>query len=270
MVANTMNDPKAAHHPKSPQTGAIALLATFAACVVFAIIIIVLGVKVHSRSAELADTQKQLAQAQSDRTKAQADLAKAAAATADLQSQLDKAKSQSTDLQAQLDQGKSSLSDLQTQLDKGKAQTAEVQAQLDKSKAQSADLQNQLNQATAGSTQLLTQLDQAKIQSMDMQSRLQKAESDIAQLQPMLLKTRHMPVTTSFDKEHWGHAVTLRVNNLNRQPLSVNLSINSQGKSRSQSNVIGAAATLNVDKLESGDTVVVASDGYDPVNLTVH
>jgi hypothetical protein len=48
----------------------------------------------------------------------------------------------------------------------------------------------------------------------------------------------------------------------------VNLTVSSQGKSRSQSNVIGAAATLNVDNLAAGDTVVIASDGYDPVNLS--
>jgi chromosome segregation ATPase len=168
-----------------------------------------------------------------------------------------------------VDQDKSSAADLQAQLDKANAQTKEVQAQLEKSKAQAGDLQNQLVQAAAGSTQLLTQLDQAKIQSMDMQQRLQKAEADIAQLQPMLLKARHMPVTTSLEKEHWGHGVTLHVNNLTQQPLSVNITISSQGKTRSQSNVIGSAATLNVEKLNSADTVDIASDGFETVHLTV-
>jgi multidrug efflux pump subunit AcrA (membrane-fusion protein) len=264
-----MNDPKATQHQKGKHTGALALLGSFAACLLFAIIVIVLGVKVHRRDAQLADTQKQLAQAKSDGAKAQAELDKANTASADLKTQLDKAKSQSADLQSQVDQAKSASADLQTQLDKAKAQTADVQAQLDKSKAQSADLQSQLAQATAGSRQLLTQLDQAKIQSMDMQQRLQKAEADVAQLQPMLLKTRQMPVTTSFEKEHWGRGVTLHVNNLNQQPLSVNITISSQGKTRSQSNVIGAAATLNVEKLATGDTVDIASDGYDTTHLTV-
>jgi len=262
-----MNDPKATQHQKGKHTGALALLGSFAACLLFAIIVIVLGVKVHRRDAQLADTQKQLAQAKSDGAKAQAELDKANTASADLKTQLDKAKSQSADLQSQVDQAKSASADLQTQLDKAKAQTADVQAQLDKSKAQSADLQSQLAQATAGSRQLLTQLDQAKIQSMDMQQRLQKAEADVAQLQPMLLKARHMPVRTSFEKTHGDH-LTLHVSNLDQQPVTVNVTIADAGKTRSQSNVIGAGATLNVEKLAAGDDVTVASDGYEPLKLT--
>jgi uncharacterized phage infection (PIP) family protein YhgE len=263
-----MNDRKNTQSERSTKAGAVALLGAVAACLVFAILVVVLTVKIHRRDSQLADSQKQLAQAKSDGAKAQADLEKASSASADLKSQLDKAKSQSADLQSQADQAKSASSDIQNQLEKSKAQTADVQVQLEKSKAQSADLQNQVTQATAGSTQLLTQLDQAKIQSMDMQQRLQKAEADIAQLQPMLLKSRQMPVTTSFDKEHWGHGFTLHVNNLNQQPLSVNITITSQGKVRTQSNVIGAAATLAVEKLVAGDSADIASDGYETVHLT--
>jgi uncharacterized phage infection (PIP) family protein YhgE len=263
-----MNDSKAAHQEKARKAGAFALLGIFAACLLLAILVIILGVKVHTRDTQLADTQKQLAQEKSDGAQSKAELDKATSASADMKSQLDKATAHSAELQTQLDQAKSNATELQAQLDKAKAQAADVQAQLDKSKAQAADLQNQLTQAAAGSTQLLTQLDQAKIQSMDMQQRLQKAEADIAQLQPMLLKARHMPVTTSFEKEHWGHGVTLHVNNLNEQPLSVNLTIGSQGKSRSQSSVIGAAAAFTVEKLNPGDTVDIASDGYETVHLT--
>jgi septal ring factor EnvC (AmiA/AmiB activator) len=264
-----MRDAKTNQNEKTRRTGAFALLGTFAACLLLAIFTIVLAVKVHRRDAQLADTQKQLAQAKSDGAKTKSELDKATSEEADLKTQLDKAKSQSADLQAKLDLAKPAMADLQSQLDKAKAQTADVQAQLDKSKTQAADLQNQVNQATAGSTQLLTQLDQSKIQSMDLQARLQKAEADIAQLQPMLLKSRHMPVTTSFEKEHWGKGITLHVNNLNQQPLAVEITINGKGSPpRSQTNVIGAAGTLNVDKLVAGDSVVVASDGYDTLNLT--
>jgi septal ring factor EnvC (AmiA/AmiB activator) len=264
-----MRDANTNQNGKTRKAGAFALLGTFVACLILAILTLVLGVKVHSRDTQLSDTQKQLAQAKSDGAKTKSELDKVTSEEADLKTQLDKAKSQSADLQAQLDQAKPALADMQSQLDKSKTQTADVQAQLDKSKAQSADLQNQLGQATAGSTQLLTQLDQSKIQSMDLQARLQKAEADIAQLQPMLLKTRHMPVTTSFEKEHWGKGITLHVNNLNQQPLAVEITIDSKGNPpRSQSNVIGAAGTLNVDKLAGGDSVVVASDGYDTLNLT--
>ena len=91
---------------------------------------------------------------------------------------------------------------------------------------------------------------------MDLQARLQKAEADLAQLQPMLLKTRHMPVTTSFEKENWGRGITLHVNNLNHQPLSVNVTVNSKSNPpRSLTNVIGAAGILTVDKLVAGDSL---------------
>jgi uncharacterized phage infection (PIP) family protein YhgE len=264
-----MSDAKTNQNEKNRRTGAFALLGAFAACLLLAILTLVLVVKVHRRDAQLADTQKQLAESKSDDAKIKGELDKATSESADLKAQLEKAKSQSADLQAQLDQAKPAIADLQAQLDKSKAQTSDVQAQLDKSKAQSADLQNQLNQATAGSTQLLTQLDQSKIQMMDLQARLQKAEADLSQLQPMLLKTRHMPVTTSFEKGHWGRGITLHVNNLNQQPLGVDITINSKGSPpRTQTNVIGAAGTLSIDKLVAGDSVIVASDGYDPLNVT--
>jgi hypothetical protein len=83
----------------------------------------------------------------------------------------------------------------------------------------------------------------------------------------MLLKARHMPVTTSFEKTHGDH-LTLHVSNLDQQPVTVNVTIADAGKTRSQSNVIGAGATLNVEKLAAGDDVTVASDGYEPLKLT--
>jgi multidrug efflux pump subunit AcrA (membrane-fusion protein) len=260
-----MSDSNTPHTRKDKGLGiSIGVLAT---CLILAIVAIVLGLKVGHRNTQLADTQKQLAQAKSDTAKVQTDLDQSKAQAADLQTQLDKSKTQATDLQAQLDLSKQSLTQVQAQLDKSKAQTADVQAQLDKSKAQSADLHNQLNQATSGSAQLLTQLDQEKIHSMDLQGRLDKAESDLAQLQPLLLKARHMPVTTSFEKAHGDH-FTLHINNLNQQPVTVNVAIASSGKTRSQTNVIGAASTLNIEKLNPGDTVTVTSDGFDTLNLT--
>jgi uncharacterized phage infection (PIP) family protein YhgE len=251
------------------RTGAIALLATFVGCIVFGLLLITVGVKLSHRNAQVADSQKQLDQAKKDGASAQAGLEKARTTAADLQTQLTTARGHVTDMQSQLDLANSKTRDLQNQADRAKALTAEVQGQLDKSKAQSADLQNQLAQSAAGSQQLLTQLDQARIQAMDQDSKLQKAEADIAALQPMLLKARHMPVTTSFEAEHWGKGVTLHINNLNQQPLTVKITVNSHGAPRTQSNVIGAAATLNLKKLAPGDNVVVASDGYEALALTV-
>jgi multidrug efflux pump subunit AcrA (membrane-fusion protein) len=265
MAHTPMSDSNTRHTPKDKNPGiSLGILAT---CLILAIAAIGLGIKVRHRNSQLADTQKQLAQAKSDTAKAQGELDQSKAQAADLQTQLDKSKAQATDLQSQLDLSKQSVTQVQAQLDKSKAQTADVQAQLDKAKAQSADLHTQLNQATSGSAQLLTQIDQEKIHSMDLQGRLDKAESDLAQLQPLLLKARHMPVTTSFEKTHGDH-FTLHINNLNPQPVTVNVTIAGSGKTRSQSNVIGTASTLNIEKLNAGDSVTVTSDGFDTLNLT--
>jgi septal ring factor EnvC (AmiA/AmiB activator) len=261
-----MNDAKTTKQEKASKAGPLMwILITW---LVLAILAIVLAFRVHTLDARLADSQKQLTQAKSDGAQAQAELDKAKTASADLQDQLTKAKGQQADLQSKLDQATDASNQLQSQLDRAKAAAVEQQALLDKSKAQSADLQNQLNQATSGSTQLLSQLDQAKIQTMDLQARLQKAESDLAQLQPMLLKVGRMPATASFEKESWGHGLTLHVNNLSQKPLTVNITIASQENTRRQANVIGAGATLSVEKLSAGDKVSVASDGYESIELT--
>jgi uncharacterized phage infection (PIP) family protein YhgE len=247
----------------------ILFFGSLAACLVLAVVIIVLGVKDRHLNAQLADAQKQLAQTKSQATQAQADLAKATTASTQLQSQLAKAKGQQTDLQSQMALGKDALTQVQSQLDKAKAQSADLQVQQDSAKAQSAGLQTQLNQATSGSDQLLTQLDQAKILSLDLESRLQTAERDITELQPLLLKARHMPVTTSFEKLHGSGSFTLHINNLYLQPVNVDITTNGTDKTRSQSSIIGGGATLNVDKLAAGESIVIASAGFDPVNLTV-
>jgi septal ring factor EnvC (AmiA/AmiB activator) len=266
-VHSIMNDAKPQQPAKTRRSGS--LLGTVAACVVLVVVLIVFGVKVRSLDAKLTDTQNQLAKAKTDAAQQQTELEKAKSDSTDLQTELNKAKTQQSDLQSQLDQSKDASDQLQTQLDKAKAQSVDLQAQVDKARAQSADLQTQVSQATAGSAQLLTQLDQAKIQSMDLQSRLQKAESDLAQLQPLLLKTRHMPVTTSFEKGHWSSSYTLHVNSLNPQPLTVNITITGSGGTRTQSNVIGVGGTLDVGKLAAADKVAIASDGYDPVAVIV-
>jgi len=262
-----MSDAKSTGHEKTKSPALF--LGLIATCVVLAIVALVLCVKIRGVDAKLADSQKQLAQAKSDGSQAQAELDKAKSTAADLQVQLTAAKAKEDDLQAQLDLSKDAAKQLQDKLDKAKAQAVEQQAELDKAKAQVADLQAQVNQATAGSVQLLSQLDQAKIQSMDLQARLQKAESDLTQLQPMLLKVRHMPVTTSLEKAHWGEGFMLHVTNLSQQPITVNITINGPGGTRRQSNVIGAGATLNVDKLLAGNQVAIASDGCDPVDVDV-
>jgi hypothetical protein len=78
-----------------------------------------------------------------------------------------------------------------------------------------------------------------------------------------------MPVTTSFQKVHGGRRFILQIKNLYLQPLTVTVTVTGPGKNRSQSNIIGGGGTLNVAELSAGEKIVVASEGYDPVNLTV-
>ncbi len=260
-----MNQATTHHHQRKAQSGLF--LALVGACLLLAIVFIVHILKVHKLEHQVDDTQKQLTAAKADATQAHADLDKAKGQASDLQSQLDQAKAHAADLQAQLDQTKQGTTQLQAQLDKSKADFADLQTKLNSSKAQAVDLQGQLSQANAGSAQMVTQLDQAKIQTMDLQARLQKAEADLSQLQPLLLRARHIPLTTSMEKTHGSF--TLHIKNLYLQPLGVDISISGPEKTRSQTNVIGGGGMLDVDKLNAGENVVVASDGYDPLNLTV-
>lgn len=260
-----MSDEKTNHQHHDRRAGVSAGI--LAALLVFPILSLVLAVKVHSRDAQVADLQKQLADSKSQASKAQADLDKASSGTDDLKAQLAKALGAEDDLKAQLGRDALVANQQQAQVDKDKALQADLQARLDRSDAQSAAFKSQLDQTTAGSAQMLTELNQAKIQTLDLQARLQKAEADIAQLQPMLLKARHMPVAASFEKTR-GDRLTLHVNNLDQQPVTVSVAIDDAGKTRSQSNVIGAGATLSIEKISAGDRVTVSSDGYDPLKLT--
>lgn len=265
MANHSVNQATARHQQRQRQSGLF--LALVGALLLLAVVFIVHALKVHKLEHELSDTQKQLTQAQNDAKQAHADLDKAQGHASDLQSQLDQAKSHAADLQAQLDQTKQSTGQMSAQLDKSKADYADLQTKLNSSKAQAADLQNQVTQANSGSAQLVTQLDQAKIQNMDLQTKLQKAENDLTQLQPLLLRARHIPLTTSLDKH--GGSYVLHVKNLYLEPISVDVSISGPEKTRSQTNVIGGGESLAIDKLALGDNVVVSSDGYDPINLTV-
>jgi uncharacterized membrane-anchored protein YhcB (DUF1043 family) len=262
-----MSDPKPPQKEKRKRPESlIGILAAFA---VLAIVIILLGVKIGRLNTQVAADQKDLADSKSDAAQVQNQLNQATATSADLKTQLDKANGQLADAKAQTDLAKEASAQLQAQMDRAKAQMADLQSQLDKSKAQSADLVSQLNQANAGSAQMLTQLNQDKIQSMDLEARLRKAESDIAQLQPLLLKAGRIPVTASFEKLDGGRDFTLHINNLYTQPISVDVAVAGTDAKRSQSAIIGGSGTYDVEKLTAGESIVIASSGYAPMNLTV-
>ena len=271
-----MNDATAPQQEKGKQQGLSWGL--LAACLVVAITAIVLGVRAHHLTAQLSDSQAQLATAKAETSQALADLGNAKAVSADLQAKLDKAKAACGDLQSQLDTAKGACGDLQAQLDKAAAekarQAADLKMQLGNTNAHSADLQVQLDQAAVKSSQLLAQLSQEKAQSMDLQARLQKAEGAIARLQPFAEKASRLPVTTYFNRSAWSgfggqSSYTLSISILQPEPLKVDITITGGGKTVTKSGVIEYGATFRVEKLAAGDTVVITSTGYDPMNLTV-
>jgi hypothetical protein len=49
----------------------------------------------------------------------------------------------------------------------------------------------------------------------------------------------------------------------------VDITVTGAGKTRTQSNTVAVGATVNVEKLAAGESVVIASEGYNPVRLTV-
>jgi septal ring factor EnvC (AmiA/AmiB activator) len=264
-----MTNANTLYREKTKQAGPFLGMLAAGLTLVLIIVVLVLGVKIRHLNASVADTEKQLAQAKTDGSAAQTELAKVKAGTAGLQAELDKAKDQLGQVQGQLDMAKITATQLQAELDKARGSSTELLARLDADKTESAELRAQLAQATAGSTQQLMQLNQAKIQSMDLQARLEKAESDIAALQPLLLKSGHLPVTTSLEKTQGGRNFILHLTNLYPQPVSVDIAITGMNKTRSQHSIIGGSATQNVDKLLAGENIVITSEGYDPVKLAV-
>ncbi len=286
-----MNSESAPGGEKGRQAGSsLGILAVFLG---IAIVIIVIVLKYHNAGAPAPTSTPAVPiaapaadQKPSDQAKPAADavateMEKSRAALAQLQAQLDKAIAQISDLQVQLDQSKKASDRLQLQIqsqaDAAKAQAADLQGRLDESKSHSAELQAQLKLAISGSAELETQLGQSKARSADLQSRLTKSESDNAGLQPLAKKARRMPIRTSFDRPRGAlleavgarKNVTLQIINLFQAPLSVDIAVTEGEDNRSQSITIAGGATLSIQKLQAGDRVVITSEGYEPVNLTV-
>jgi hypothetical protein len=259
-----MNNPAPGDRFKGRQKGSA--YGTVAILAVLGAVVVVLGIKLVQESKLVANDEAQQSLATAAAATAQAELAQSKAAAAQFQSSLTKAAAQQADLQTQLDQSKEASSRLQSLADEEKAHTADLQSQLDKAKAQVSDLQTQVSDDAAGAAAVL---EQVKGQEADLQSQVKKAQDNVAQLQAWFLKARHLPVTTSFEKVAGGRSFTLHVTNLYAQPLNVSIAITGAVNTRSQKNAIDGGATLDVETLTAGENVVVSSDGYDPVTLSV-
>jgi len=250
-------------HNNRPQTPFVIR----ATCIVLAILAIALAYRIHQQNALVSDTRVRLDQANAATDQVKADLAKSNAQSADLQLQLDRAKGLRADLQSQLTKAQGQQSDLQSQLEKART---DLRSQQDKALAQSAGLRAEINQANDGLSQLRRELDQAKGQNGDLMAQLARAQGDIAKLQPLAVKARFLPVSVTFEKpSFWSNEFTMHVRNMNPDPLKVNITIGGSRKAPSASATIEGDGTINIANLPAGAKVVIASEGYDPANLTV-
>jgi len=255
-------------------------LAVLLICVGLAIIVIVLSFRVHSlsgRVARAAEPQAPAATAKADIAPAQAELDKAKGAVAQLQAQLDKAAGREAGLRSQLVKAAAQAADLQAQLDGAKTRLSGLQSQAESATSRAAELEAQLAGAASRATQLQTQLDQETARGSDLQARLKKAEADIAGLQPLVRRGRRLPITTSVERDQgsllgWAGgrgSLTLHIVNPFPESLPVAITVNGPDTNRSVTGSIAGASTLNIEKLAGGQTVVISSEGYDPVTVAI-
>ena len=250
----------------SPRTGTSAgILATLFVLVIASIY---LATKVHNQSASLADVSSQLNQANSRATQAQADLGAAKAQSAAVQAQIVSDQGKRADLQSQLDQAKAQSSSLDAQLTKDQASRADLQSQLDQAKARSTALQAQLDSAASQSSDYRNQLDQARSLAAGEHAQLAKAQADLAQVHPLVVQMHQLPLTTSFEKSFWDQAFMLHISNSGPASLSLRITVAGANGTRAQQAVIESGATLSIPRLPAGVNVVIASEGFDPLNLT--
>jgi hypothetical protein len=235
---------------------------------ILAVVSTVLGTRVHSQKAALADVRAQLDQANSRAAQAQADLGAARGQATALKAQLVADQGQRADLQTQLDQAKAQSAGLGAQLTKDQASRADLQAQLDQAKARSTALQAQAESAASQSSDYKNQLEQARSLAAGEHAQLAKAQADLAQVRPLVVQARQLPLATSFEKSYWDQAFMLHISNPGPASLSLRITVSGASGTRAQQAVIGSGATLNIPRLPSGEKVVIASEGFDPLNLT--
>jgi uncharacterized protein YPO0396 len=145
---------------------------------------------------------------------------------------------------------------------------SDLQSQLDQAKAQSASFQAQFARARQESAALRTQLEQTRSEAADAKAQLAKAQVDLTKVHPLLVQARQLPLVATFEKSFWDQGFTLHINNPGSAALNVTITISGMDKPRAERAVIEGGATLNVGRLPAGENVVLASEGFDPLNLT--
>lgn len=237
-------------------------------CVVLAAGAAFLGFKLNKTNTELTETRARLEQANRETADVKASLATSDTSLTNLRSQLDKAKKDLADQQAQAQKNQELGAGLQAQLDQSRS---ELQALQQKTQTESTDLQAQLKQANETSTGLRSQLDQAKSENEGLKTQLAKAKTDLANLQlpPVAAKaTRPLPLSTEFKKSFFGKEFSLQLKNQGGDPLKLDIQVTGSEKTPSRSVVVEGNHTLKLDNVTPGATIVIASEGFEPVSLT--
>jgi len=232
-----------------------------AAVLFLAAIVAALAYAAYHLDSVAAHGKEQLALADSKIGQAKADLGMANARSAELQLQIESIGSQTADLKAQLDKAQARRSGLESQLQRA---LADLRSQADNARVRESDFQ-----AVIKSSGLLKELEQAKSQAKDLEAQLAKTQGDLAKLQPLAIKARVPPLTTSFEKGFWDRGFTLHVKNLNPDPLSVNIKITGLGTAFARSATMEGGGSLNVENLAAGMRVAIESAGYDTMTVTV-
>jgi hypothetical protein len=228
---------------------------------ILAVFGVYIATSIHSQNVALADAKAQLDQANSRAEKAQASLAAATSQATTLQVQLTGNQDVRSSLQSKLDQARAQISDMQAEMTKDLVHQSDLQSQLEQAKAQ-------LARASKESAEIQSQLDQARSQASDSRAQLARAQVDLTRAHPLIVEARHLPLTTAFEKSFWDQGFMLHITNPGSTPLTVRVTFSGADKARSEKGVIDGGATLNVGNLPAGENVVIASDGFDPLNLT--
>jgi hypothetical protein len=242
-----------------------------AACCILVLATLVLAYTVYQENSTVADTRTQLAQATDEGARTRADLDKANVKVADMQVQLTRAAGKSANLQAQLATAQSQNSDLQAQIGKARSQDSEMKAQLDSAKERLSEARAQVGLANDNSALLRKGLDAAKAQVADLQSQIARAQATAGSTSTQApAPLAAMPVAATFEKALWTGEFTLHVRNTSPGPLNVAITVEGSRGQAPISATIKGGSTCDVKDLAQGTNVVLTSNGFSPVNLTVH
>lgn len=251
--------PRAADRKKGSALGIV--------CVLLVAALVVLAVMLWNKSKTSTELDSKLAQTTTDNSQ--------------LHSDLDRANSSVTDLRKQLEAGTASQASIKSQLDTAIAAQAALKSDLAKARSdqkslqqtakdQESALQNQVQQATDQTNSLQKQLDQQKSENSELKSKLADAQANVEKAQPPAAaaakQQEAVPVSATFEKAFFGSHYTLHMKDVGHDALDVTVSVDGSARPASK---IQPGSTTEVGDLKDGQTVMISSEGYQPLSLTV-